>query len=328
MSEVLPEISVIVPIYNSEKYLCKCIDSILDQTFKDFELLLIDDGSTDLSGEICDEYARKDKRVRPFHKQNGGVASARQMGIDNMLGEYCIQFDSDDWVDRNMLEKMFVLAKESLADIVVCDIILDRGKLKPIISKQGPVPEDSVGAIKDIILNHMGSLNNKLIRACCYREPCPIAFDIEIVSREDLIMLCKILSFPRKVVYLPEALYHYCINANLNSLTHNIHSLQNDIMVNNVIVTILKGDEYKECREFLESHEAFASLLDGAMGKSKFMRKYTHVKDYDHFAQWSRSRFPHLAAALNGRYYRSRFLLIVPSRIKAILKRFFYKLIS
>ncbi|MDD7455867.1 MAG: glycosyltransferase family 2 protein [Bacteroidales bacterium] len=328
MSEMLPKISVIVPIYNSEKYLCKCIDSVLDQTFKDFELLLIDDGSTDLSGEICDEYARKDKRVRSFHKQNGGVASARQMGIDNMLGEYCIQFDSDDWVDRNMLEKMFVLAKESLADIVVCDIILDRGKLKPIISKQGPVPEDSVGAIKDIILNHMGGLPNKLIRACCYRKPCPIAFDIGIVSREDLIVLCKILSFPRKVVYLPEALYHYCINANLNSLTHNIHSLQNDIMVNNVIVTILKGDEYKECREFLESHEAFASLLDGAMGKWEFMRKYTHVKDYDHFAEWSRSRFPHLAAALNGRYYRSRFLLIVPSRIKAILKRFFYNLIS
>lgn len=328
MSEVLPEISVIVPIYNSEKYLCKCIDSILDQTFKDFELLLIDDGSTDQSSKICDEYAQKDKRVRPFHKQNGGVASARQMGIDNMLGEYCIQFDSDDWVDRNMLEKMFVLAKESLADIVVCDIILDRGKLKPIISKQGPVPEDSVGAIKDIILNHMGSLNNKLIRACCYREPSRIAFDIEIVSREDLIMLCKILSYPRKVVYLPEALYHYCINVNLSSLMHNRHLLQNDIRVTNVINTILKGDEFKECREFLESIEAFRSLLDGSMGKLEFIRRYTYIKNYDHLAEWSRSRLPHLDAALNGRYYRSRFLLIVPRWIKAVLERIFHKLIS
>ena len=81
-----PKISVIVPVYNVEKYLCRCIDSILAQTFTDFELLLIDDGSKDSSGEICEEYAGKDARIRVFHKQNGGVSTARNLGIDKAQG--------------------------------------------------------------------------------------------------------------------------------------------------------------------------------------------------------------------------------------------------
>lgn len=81
-----PKISVIVPIYNTEKYLHRCVDSILSQTFTDFELLLIDDGSTDSSGAICDEYAVMDSRVRVFHKENGGVSSARNLGIGNRKG--------------------------------------------------------------------------------------------------------------------------------------------------------------------------------------------------------------------------------------------------
>ena len=98
-----PKISVIVPVYNAEKYLRRCIDSILAQTFTDFELLLIDDGSKDKSGEICDEYARKDNRVRVFHKENGGVSSARNLGLDNAQGEWICFCDADDWVDDNWL---------------------------------------------------------------------------------------------------------------------------------------------------------------------------------------------------------------------------------
>ena len=91
-----PKISVIVPVYNVEKYLRRCVDSILTQTFTDFEVLLIDDGSTDGSGKICDEYAKKDKRVRVFHKENGGVSSARNLGLDNVRGRYVTFVDADD----------------------------------------------------------------------------------------------------------------------------------------------------------------------------------------------------------------------------------------
>lgn len=93
-----PTISVIVPVYNAKKYLHRCIDSILSQTFTDFELLLIDDGSKDKSGAICDEYAVKDNRVRVFHKENGGVSSARNLGLDNARGEWITFIDADDYL--------------------------------------------------------------------------------------------------------------------------------------------------------------------------------------------------------------------------------------
>lgn len=99
-----PLISIIVPVYNAEKTLNRCVDSILSQTFNNFELLLINDGSTDRSGELCDEYAAKDKRVKVFHKKNGGVSSARNVGLDNAKGEWITFCDSDDFVYPNWLK--------------------------------------------------------------------------------------------------------------------------------------------------------------------------------------------------------------------------------
>lgn len=109
----MPKISVIVPVYNAEKYLSKCIDSVLAQTFSDWELLLIDDGSPDRSGEICDEYAAKDSRIRVFHKQNGGVSSARNLGLDKAKGEYVTFVDSDDFLDSSYLTDFFVSNKRA-----------------------------------------------------------------------------------------------------------------------------------------------------------------------------------------------------------------------
>ena len=108
-----PKISVIVPVYNVEQYLCRCVDSILAQTFPDFELLLIDDGSKDRSGEICDEYAGKDERVRAFHKENGGVSSARNLGIDNAKGEWISFIDADDRILPEFLQSLIETADES-----------------------------------------------------------------------------------------------------------------------------------------------------------------------------------------------------------------------
>ena len=120
-----PKISIIVPVYKAEAYIRRCIDSILAQTLTDFELLLIDDGSPDGSGEICDTYAATDSRIRVFHKENGGVGSARQFGLDNAIGEYTIHADPDDWVDSTMLEELYYKAIEDQADMVLCDYWLE-----------------------------------------------------------------------------------------------------------------------------------------------------------------------------------------------------------
>lgn len=98
-------VSIIVPIYNAEQYISKCIESILAQTYRDFELILVDDGSTDMCGKICDEYAKQDSRVHVIHQENKGVSAARNAGISLAKGEYIMFVDSDDFITENMLEK-------------------------------------------------------------------------------------------------------------------------------------------------------------------------------------------------------------------------------
>ena len=123
-----PKISVIVAVYKAEVYLHRCVDSLLAQTFRDFEILLIDDGSPDNSGKICDDYAKQDARIRVFHKENGGVSSARQCGIEHARGEYTTHVDPDDWVEPTMLEDLYRKAKEEGADMVFGDFYLEYEK--------------------------------------------------------------------------------------------------------------------------------------------------------------------------------------------------------
>ena len=116
----MPTISVIVPVYNVEIYLHRCVDSILAQTFTDFELILVDDGSPDNCGAICDEYAKKDSRVRVIHKENGGQSSARNRAIEAAQGEWIHFVDSDDLIHPQMLEILYRAAQESGANISAC----------------------------------------------------------------------------------------------------------------------------------------------------------------------------------------------------------------
>lgn len=114
-----PTISVIVPVYNVEPYLRRCVDSILAQTFSDLEILLVDDGSTDGSPAICDEYTGKDSRVKAFHKPNGGLSSARNLGLDAAAGQYIAFVDSDDYIDRTMYEQLLLALRQAGADISI-----------------------------------------------------------------------------------------------------------------------------------------------------------------------------------------------------------------
>lgn len=116
------KLSVIVPVYNMEKYLEKCVDSILSQIYSDIEVILVDDGSTDKSGEICDEYSKMDSRVCVVHKQNGGLISARYVGVCHATGEYVTFVDSDDWIDSNMYENLMAHCTKTDADVVMSAI--------------------------------------------------------------------------------------------------------------------------------------------------------------------------------------------------------------
>ena len=116
-----PAVSVIVPVYKVEQYLDKCVQSILDQTFRDFELLLVDDGSPDRCGEMCEAWAKKDDRIRVIHKPNGGLSDARNAGIGQADGDYLLFVDSDDWIEKDMLETLYGLIRDADADMACCN---------------------------------------------------------------------------------------------------------------------------------------------------------------------------------------------------------------
>ena len=192
-----PKISVIVPVYNAEKSLCRCIDSILTQTYQDFELLLIDDGSKDSSGAICDSYAAKDSRIKVFHKPNGGVSSARNLGIDNAQGEWLTFVDADDWVEENFL---MALCSVQQTDMVVGKCVLEdkSGLLRELfcVCAEGL----SLGQLLPRYLYHtMFHVPwGKLFRLSLIRRM-KIRFHHDMKMGEDLCFVFRYLSFVRDV---------------------------------------------------------------------------------------------------------------------------------
>lgn len=225
-----PAITVVVPVYKVELYIRKCLDSILSQTFTDFELLLIDDGSPDNCGAICDEYASKDKRIRVFHKENGGVSTARQLGMDKAQGEYIIHADPDDWVDFRWLELLYTKANKTGADITICDyyeVSSEKALRKDVVKSETPLE-----CLENLLLWKLpAQLWNKLIKRELY-EKHNIRITPGLDLREDSSIMYKLLFFSNKVSFVDEALYYYYIG-NQNSLVHNLMSTthQEDLII-------------------------------------------------------------------------------------------------
>ena len=211
------KISVILPIYNAANSLSRMIDSILAQTFFDFELLLINDGSTDCSHIICDEYAIKDSRIHVFHKLNAGVSAARQTGLEMAKGEYIIHADADDWVEPSMLEELYNKAIEENADVVICDFYTNNGNTENYV-KQQPDALDHISVLHGLFQHLHGSCWNKLVKRACY-DKYGIKFTKGINHCEDLLTWIQLYQHPIKTIYLPQAFYHYVMNE--NSITHN-----------------------------------------------------------------------------------------------------------
>ena len=216
-----PKISIIMPVYNAEQYLQRAINSILAQTFQDWELICINDGSTDGSQAILDEYASKDVRVKIKAKLNEGVAIARQLGVDSATAEYSIHFDSDDWAEPTMLEEMYQKAKAEDADVLISDFYINSGK-EETISSQKPLSLDAESMLKGICGNLMGSCWNKLIKTELFVKY-HLSFTRGINYCEDRLLFIKLyLNSGKKTAYLPKAYYHYWVNN--SSITHNVSS--------------------------------------------------------------------------------------------------------
>lgn len=128
----MPLVSVIIPIYNTEKFLPLCINSVLNQTLTDIEVLLVNDGSTDGSGKICDEYACKDQRIQVIHTLSQGVSHARNQGLETAKGEYIAFMDSDDWIETDMIATLYQLIRTNEAGLATCGYIIENEDGRPI----------------------------------------------------------------------------------------------------------------------------------------------------------------------------------------------------
>ena len=201
-------ISVIVPIYNTEKYLSKCLDSILAQTYTNWEAILVDDGSPDNCGKICDVYAAKDKRFKVIHQKNGGVSVARQTGLDNATGDYIIHCDPDDWIEPTMLDEMLKCAISNNADMVICDFISHLNGIKEYHT-QNFKKDITAKELQNKIINQEihGSCWNKLIKSVYCRNA---SFTPSTITYcEDELYLIRILCNNATIKYLPKGLYNY-----------------------------------------------------------------------------------------------------------------------
>jgi glycosyltransferase involved in cell wall biosynthesis len=227
-----PSISVVVAVYQAEKYIKRCLDSIRAQTFTDFEVLLVDDGSLDSSGMICDEYAARDSRFRVIHKQNEGVSCARQTGLNTAKGKYIIYADPDDWVEPNWLQKMYEKIEKENADIVICDF--ERiYKDKKVHYVQKPRSLDNDDIIADLLEDKIwGSCWNKLVKRDIFKQY-NVSFNPRMTIWEDLYVTCLLVADGAKVIYLPEILYHYDSIVNKNSIIRflRLHNVIQSYMI-------------------------------------------------------------------------------------------------
>lgn len=215
-----PLVSIIVPVYRAEKYIYQCVESILAQTYSNIEVILVDDGSPDRCGEICDEYAAQDCRVKVIHQQNGGVSVARQTGIEHATGVYSIHADPDDWVENTMIEELVAKALETNADYTFCNYYAEYadGHTEYINTYRG----------EELTSHHLLELTIADMRnVSLWLALVKVSFveGIKFVPimnwREDHLFLIKLLNRNAKIAYLPKGFYHYRVE-NLTSLTHSL----------------------------------------------------------------------------------------------------------
>ena len=294
------KISVIVPIYNNAKYLKKCIDSIIYQTYKNLEIILVNDGSTDSSGKIADEYQKKDNRIKVIHQKNAGVSIARNVGLKNATGNFIGFVDSDDWIEKNMFEMLLESIIKYNVDISICNLSFENENgiiIKSYDEKEGILSYEEY--IKNIYYSPciQGYTCNKLYKTSLIKEN-NIQFDKTIFVLEDDLFNFEILYKNKKQVksfFLNQKLYHYIDhNTNVSKSNFNLKKLSylvvrdkeiNYLKKMNIDVNYLKVDY---CASFIRANilmkknkikkpEIYYDLLK----KFKIYKKEIKLKDLD-----------------------------------------------
>ena len=319
-NSLTPSITVIICMYKGEATVSRMIDCVLNQTFKNFELILVDDGSPDRCGDIAEEYAQKDSRVRVLHKPNGGLADARNKALEIATGEYTIQFDQDDWVELNCLEEMYAKAKEDDADMLISDYY-HNDQYRQSYGKQTPTALDHWSVLEDIVSGKLyGYCWNKLIKLEVYKK-FDVHFPIEFYGCEDQYGMCQILKHDIKISYLAKAYCHYVFVVGSLSRHYDERTYENDLLVRDMFTSLLKGTQSEKTafkckssaiisRAFLFGHDYYSSKT--------FKTQFAQFKE---FVSSSSIEGKLIRLSLKGHYQLARRLYGGLFNVKQVYKR-------
>lgn len=252
----MPAISIIVPIYNMEHLMRRCIDSLLAQTFTDYELLLIDDGSKDGSWSICQEYARKDARISIYHKENGGLSDARNYGLSKAIGKYTIFADPDDWVSPEGLDCLYATAEREQADMTMCDLYREDEYSRHYVC-QRPQSLQAEDVLKELFANIQGFTVNKLIRRDVYTR-FGISYPKGIYGCEDQYTMAAILLHDIKIAYEPVAFYHYMYNSASLTRHYDERTYEMDMRVLEMFRMLLDGNPTQQLAVTYKENAVFS----------------------------------------------------------------------
>jgi len=212
------QLSVIIPVYNVESYLSRCVDSVLMQTFNHLEIILVNDGSTDSSGLICDEFASKDKRVKVIHQKNAGVSAARNAGMQSATGDYIAFVDSDDWLEQSMYESMMEIAVRENIDVIMCDFVNVKNQVKTEISshlRKGHYVKNEI--IEElyptlIVTENFGRIPIVSVWNCLFRRKFlldhQLSFDTVLKYSEDYLFMAQVITKADTFYYLKEKFFY------------------------------------------------------------------------------------------------------------------------
>lgn len=245
-----PRISVIIPVYNAEPYLRRCLDSVQGQTYENLEILLVNDGSTDGSRAVCDEYAARDSRIRVLHKENGGVSSARNAGLAAAAGEWIGWVDSDDWIEPDMFAYLLAGALESGADVAVCSRSEEYKSRSTVQGWSEKKLLDTEQALS--LLLEDGDMKSYLWDKLWKRELFRQIVFPEGRAFEDVAVLHRLFARAERIVCLPGVKYHY---------GHHADSLFGSATLKNRMDYYLAAEE--RYADLLESWPQFREQLEG-----------------------------------------------------------------
>lgn len=288
----MSKVSIVVPIYNVEKYLEQCIDSIINQTLKDIEIILVDDGSPDNCPQICDDYAKKDSRIKVVHKKNGGLSSARNAGIEVATGDYIGFVDSDDYIELDMYEKMYSIAIENNVDFVMSDYyrVSDGGKVIATLDMDEGIYEKNKikrDIFPTLIMGddiNYGSL--LAVWHCLYKrellEKNNLIFDEEVKYSEDNLF-SSIIGYKANSFYYMKGsyLYNYRYNPNSISKTYKPDAWSVYLKMNNKLKDVFLNVEDYDFRNQLYAHiiyYAFNCINHVGNSDKSFSYKYNEIK--------------------------------------------------